>query len=192
MALMCCVDANAKGGSAMTRGQGVAETIEHAVAGPVWHGPALTDHIGDVNAELAAQHPITGAHSIWELVVHLTAWAEIVRQRLRSREPIEATDAQDWPAIPDRSPDAWRSAVARAMGGKDRVLAVRTIVVEGRGDNYNLGQNLTPEAELPRFEVTAFRRANDYANKRWRIEQTREPRFPTGNTAPQQQRFGVD
>jgi len=110
---MCCVDANAKGGSAMTRGQGVAETIEHAVAGPVWHGPALTDHIGDVNAELAAQHPITGAHSIWELVVHLTAWAEIVRRRLRSREPIEATDAQDWPAIPDRSPDAWRSAVER-------------------------------------------------------------------------------
>jgi hypothetical protein len=26
----------------------------------------------DVNAELAAHHPIDGAHSIWELVLHFT------------------------------------------------------------------------------------------------------------------------
>jgi len=82
--------------------------------------------------------------------------------------------------------------VARAMGGKDRVLAVRTIVVEGPGDNFNFGQNLTPDAALPRYEVTQSRRAIDFANKRWQLDQTREPRFLTGNAAPQRQRFGID
>ena len=83
-------------------------------------------------------------------------------------------------------------AVARAMGGKDRILAVRTLVLEGTGDNFNLGQNLTPSADLPRFEVTQYRRSFDFANRRWFQEQTREPRFTTGNTAPQRQRTGVD
>jgi glyoxylase-like metal-dependent hydrolase (beta-lactamase superfamily II) len=82
--------------------------------------------------------------------------------------------------------------VARAMGGRDRVLAVRTLVVEGRGENYNLGQNPAPEAALPRFEVTEYRRAYDFAQRRWRQEQVRTPRFPTGNPAPQRQRIALD
>jgi glyoxylase-like metal-dependent hydrolase (beta-lactamase superfamily II) len=83
-------------------------------------------------------------------------------------------------------------AVARAMGGKDRVLGVRTLVIEAKGDNYNFGQNLTPTAELGRFEVTQSTRTIDFLNRRWRLEQTREPRFVTGNVAPQRQRFGID
>jgi glyoxylase-like metal-dependent hydrolase (beta-lactamase superfamily II)/ketosteroid isomerase-like protein len=82
--------------------------------------------------------------------------------------------------------------VARAMGGRDRVLAVRTLVLEGTGENYNLGQNTSPEAALPVYAVTEFRRTIDLANKRWRHEQVREPRFPTGNTAAQRQRIGFD
>src|SRR5438093_8024965 len=55
-------------------------------------------------------------------------------------------------------------AVARALGGKNRVLAVRNVVVEGQGDNYNLGQNLTSDAPLPRFAVSSLRRTTDVAN----------------------------
>lgn len=82
-------------------------------------------------------------------------------------------------------------AAARAMGGKDRVLAVRTLILEGRGENLNFGQNYTPDADT-KFEVTSFRRATDYANKRWLLDQTREPRFVTAVTTPQRQRLGVD
>lgn len=82
--------------------------------------------------------------------------------------------------------------VARAMGGRDRVLAVRTLVIEGTGDNFNLGQNPSPEAVLPRYEVTEFRRSIDFAGRRWLQDQTRVPRFTTGNTAPQRQRSGYD
>lgn len=82
--------------------------------------------------------------------------------------------------------------VARAMGGRDRIMAVRTLVLEGKGDNFNLGQNVTPFADLPRFEVMQYRRSIDFANKRWFMDQTREPRYPTGNMAPVRQRQGVD
>jgi glyoxylase-like metal-dependent hydrolase (beta-lactamase superfamily II) len=82
-------------------------------------------------------------------------------------------------------------AVARAMGGKEKILAVRTLVMDGVGDNFNLGQNLTPTAELPRFEVDHHRRSIDFANRRWFIDQMRTPRFVTGNP-PARQRIGFD
>ena len=82
--------------------------------------------------------------------------------------------------------------MARAMGGRDRILAVRTIVVEGTGENYNLGQNILPDAPLPVFAVTAYRRSIDFANRRWQQDQTREPRFVTGNVTPARQRTGFD
>jgi hypothetical protein len=82
-------------------------------------------------------------------------------------------------------------AVASAMGGKDRVLAVRTLILEGRGENLNFGQNYTPDADT-KFEVTSFKRSLDIANWRWLLDQTRVPRFVTANTAPQRQRLGLD
>jgi glyoxylase-like metal-dependent hydrolase (beta-lactamase superfamily II) len=82
--------------------------------------------------------------------------------------------------------------VAQAMGGRDRILSVRTLVLEGTGENYSLGQNMSPEAALPVFAVTELRRSIDFANRRWRHEQSREPRFPTGNTAAQRARLGYD
>lgn len=82
-------------------------------------------------------------------------------------------------------------AAARAMGGKDRVLAVRTLVLEGKGEQLSFGQNHTPDADT-KYEVTSFRRAIDFANRRWLLDQTREPRFITAVTTPQRQRSGLD
>lgn len=82
--------------------------------------------------------------------------------------------------------------VAQAMGGRDRILAVRTLVLEGTGENYNLGQNILPDAPLPVYAVTSFKRSIDFANRRWQQDQTREPRFITGNTAAVRQRLGFD
>jgi len=82
--------------------------------------------------------------------------------------------------------------VARALGGGDRIAAVHSLMVQGTGRNYNLGQNPSPDAPLPMYEVTKYVRAYDFASSRWRQDQTREARFPTGNMAPQRQRFGYD
>ena len=83
-------------------------------------------------------------------------------------------------------------AVAEAMGGKDHILAVRTLLLEGNGDAFNLGQNLTPSADLPRYEVTHYSRRIDIPNRRWFVDLAREPKFLTGNTATQRLRQGLD
>ena len=97
----------------MSRGQRVAETIERSVSGPMWHGPSLFDLVDDVTPEQAAEHPVAGAHSIWELVLHVTAWTEIVRERLAGSAKSDPTPEEDWPPVKDTSPDAWRTAIER-------------------------------------------------------------------------------
>ena len=65
----------------------------------------------------------------------------------------------------------------RAVGGRARVEAVKSIVIEGSGVNYNLGQDMRPDAATQQFEITAYKRQIDVEQGRQRIEQTRTPRF---------------
>ncbi|MGH7552529.1 MAG: hypothetical protein ACREMQ_05830, partial [Longimicrobiales bacterium] len=74
------------------------------------------------------------------------------------------------PAAPQDPATRILDEAGRALGGKDRILAVRTLVLSGAGENGNLGQNLTPDAQLPIFRVTEFRKAFDFTNGRWRQE----------------------
>jgi len=84
----------------------------------MWHGPSLADLLGDVTAAQAAARPVAAAHSIWELVNHITSWTEICRLRLKANQPPDATPEQDWPPVTDTSPDAWRNAVQRLKAAK--------------------------------------------------------------------------
>lgn len=69
-------------------------------------------------------------------------------------------------------------AAADAMGGRDRILAVKTLTIEGEGENPNLGQNLTPDAPLTVWKVTGFKRTIDLEKGRMRVEQVRTAQFP--------------
>jgi glyoxylase-like metal-dependent hydrolase (beta-lactamase superfamily II) len=84
------------------------------------------------------------------------------------------------------------SDVAGAIGGRERIMAVRTLVLEGEGENFNLGQNTAPDAELPMFRVAEYRKAIDFENGRWRQDQLRTPTFMTGNPNPQRQITALD
>jgi glyoxylase-like metal-dependent hydrolase (beta-lactamase superfamily II) len=64
-----------------------------------------------------------------------------------------------------------------AVGGRSRIEAVKTIVIEGEGVNYNLGQDMSPGASTQQFAVSGYTRKIDVANARQRVEQTRTPKF---------------
>lgn len=109
-----------------SRVQDLSVAISRAVSGPIWHGLALMDLVGDVTADQAASRPIAGAHTIWELVRHVTAWVEIVRMRVADPGTPEPTAEQDWPAVPaagDGAAQAWRDAVER-LKESHRELAI--------------------------------------------------------------------
>ena len=80
-----------------------------------------------------------------------------------------------------------------AIGGRSRVEAVKTLSIEGAGVNYNLGQDMKPEASGQQFAVTNYKRQIDIAGGRQRIEQTRTPKFAYfQGPQPQTQIQGLD
>lgn len=81
---------------------------------------------------------------------------------------------------------------ARALGGADRIAAVKTIVIEGEGEAPNLGQNITPDADLPVWKVTEYREAIDPGNGRMRMQQVRTAQFLFANSNVQRQTQGLD
>ena len=81
----------------------------------------------------------------------------------------------------------------QAVGGRSRVEAVKTVVAQGEGVNYNLGQDMRPEADTQQFAVTNYTRQIDVANSRQRVEQTRTPKFGYfQGPQPQTQVQGLD
>jgi glyoxylase-like metal-dependent hydrolase (beta-lactamase superfamily II) len=82
---------------------------------------------------------------------------------------------------------------AQALGGRDRIQAVKTLVIEGTGTQGNLGQDVTPDATGQRFTVSAARIVIDVAGNRSRTELTRTPDFPFfAGQAAQRQVSGLD
>ena len=61
--------------------------------------------------------------------------------------------------------------VGRAHGGRRRIEEVSTLLLRGSGVSHWLGQNPTPVADLPAAPIQEYRRAIDFANRRWRAEQ---------------------
>ena len=86
-----------------------------------WHGPSVQEGLDSVTASAAAAHSIPGAHSIWELVLHLAAWRGEVVRRLERGEPGMPPEG-DWPPVGDTSDAAWTEA-RRRLDESHRQLA---------------------------------------------------------------------
>jgi uncharacterized damage-inducible protein DinB len=84
--------------------------LERSFAGEAWHGPSVLEALKDVTPELAHAHPINGAHSIWELVLHLGGTYRLVLRRLDG-EDAQLTPAEDWPGVPSPTPASWDESV---------------------------------------------------------------------------------
>ena len=98
----------------MNESKRIAHQLACTIYGEAWYGDSLEDILSDVNAKQAPTHPVPGAHSIWELLSHLTAWVEFALGALDGT-PIPAWPGMpvevDWPPIIDVSNAAWKLAV---------------------------------------------------------------------------------
>jgi len=82
--------------------------------------------------------------------------------------------------------------VAQALGGVDRVTALKSIAVEGEGDAPLLGQNRTPDSDPPNWKVTGYRRVTDLANDRTDMQQVRTVQFLFARLPVQRQHQALD
>jgi uncharacterized damage-inducible protein DinB len=104
------------------------EQLRKGYSDDPWHGPDTTSLLADVTAEEAAAHPVAGAHSLWEIVLHMTAWQNEVRRRLGGKAP-SLPEEGDWSEPGEISAAAWRRDRERLGESLDellRALAGRT------------------------------------------------------------------
>lgn len=90
--------------------QRLGEQLERALEGEAWHGPSVLEVLEGVTAHQAAAHPIAGAHSIWELVLHLCSDYRLVLRRLDG-DGSQVTASEDWPSTPEPSAENWSESV---------------------------------------------------------------------------------
>ena len=90
--------------------------LDHAARGNPWHGSPLSTLLEGVTPAEAPAHPIAGAHSIWELVRHMSAWTQEAAQRLRGGVPALPMigDFPPVPAFPHAAQGTAQWAAARA------------------------------------------------------------------------------
>src|SRR5262245_21751180 len=104
---------SARRGTTMREVERIARQMRQAFAGPACLGPSVMEVLRDVGADTAAAKPIPGAHSIWELALHLAATQDVIRRRIGG-EPAGREEAEFWPPAPARPDDAaWRELVER-------------------------------------------------------------------------------
>ena len=88
----------------------IHDQLKRAFEGTAWHGDSLMEILAGVSAAEAAAKPIAGAHSIWELVLHIAFWEEVSRQRATGDGSMyEAEDG--WKPVPDGGEEAWQAAL---------------------------------------------------------------------------------
>jgi uncharacterized damage-inducible protein DinB len=89
----------------------IQDNLRRSFEGDAWHGPAVMEILKDISAKQAAARPIPNAHSIWELVLHVTTWQSVVVRRLKG-EAYDPSAAEDYPPISDKSAAAWERDLA--------------------------------------------------------------------------------
>ena len=103
----------------MSESNRIADQLTRSITGPAWHGPSVLELLADVTPEEALQHPIPSAHSMHEIVAHVTAWMIAADERLQGKT-VELEGEADWP-IPQHG--QWTLSVTRLKEAEARLTA---------------------------------------------------------------------
>jgi uncharacterized damage-inducible protein DinB len=98
----------------MSEATRIADQLRRAFAGEAWHGDSVLEILKGVRSAQASARPIAGAHSIWELVLHIAAWDGAVLRRMGG-VAVSLSDAENFPPVTDVSEAAWRAALAQVQ-----------------------------------------------------------------------------
>jgi uncharacterized damage-inducible protein DinB len=93
----------------MTEIEVMAEQLRRVHRGEAWHGPSLQEALAEVGMSAAASYPLETAHSIAEIVGHVTSTYREISRRMRGDGP-RLTPEEDWPRIVLDTEESWAEA----------------------------------------------------------------------------------
>jgi uncharacterized damage-inducible protein DinB len=106
--------------------------LVHEVHGSYpWHSFSTQKILDGISAAQAAARPGGGAHSIWEIVLHMTAWTHEVASRLSGHEPADPAEG-DWPPTGETTDARWRAALAALDASQRDVSEAAAAVPDAR------------------------------------------------------------
>jgi hypothetical protein len=109
----------------MLESEMIADELDRMNHGGAWHGPAIQETLNGVSVSGAVARPIPGAHTIWEIVQHMTAWANEVGRRLEE-DARPLTGEADWPVVEATTETEWEDARTRLSDAHRRLrVAIR-------------------------------------------------------------------
>lgn len=121
------------------------EQLRKALEGDAWHGPSVLEVLEGVSAEQAAAHPIAGAHSIWEIALHVSTDYTLVMRRLDG-DGRQMSPSESWPAVPEPSAENWNDSIAKLKQLNEELRrAVKSFPAE------RLDQLLVPESPFTAY-----------------------------------------
>jgi uncharacterized damage-inducible protein DinB len=89
----------------------IEEQLRRCFEADAWHGPSVLEALAGLSPEEAHAHPVPGAHSIWELTLHLAGTYGLVLRRLDGDARPLAPE-EDWPAVPAPTAERWVAAIS--------------------------------------------------------------------------------
>lgn len=109
----------------------IVDQLKLAFEGEPWHGPALMEVLEGIDAKTALERPIGKAHCIWELVVHLAGWEQVVAKRLQG-QAATLTDSQNFGHLESTTEQSWMSAVAILRQNHAQLMKLVSALPESR------------------------------------------------------------
>ena len=109
----------------------IADQLRRAFEGEAWHGPAVLEILEGVTAVGALARPLARSHCIWEIVLHIAVWDDAARRRMAG-EVVQPTPDEDWPAIAETSPEAWRRTLGHLRRTHDALVAAVSALPDSR------------------------------------------------------------
>lgn len=122
----------------------LADEIRRSLSGPMWHGSSVNELLDGVTHEDAIRRPIASAHTIRELVLHMTVWTDVARRRGQG-QAVSPTMAEDWPQPGDLSARGWKEDRDRLTQAHESLarfaeeLSEKELEATVAGHDYTLG-----------------------------------------------------
>jgi uncharacterized damage-inducible protein DinB len=122
----------------------IAAELARGHDGDPWHGASTRSVLAGVTAEEASARPIPSAHTIWELVRHMTAWKREVARRVRAGT-WAPPEMGDWPEDATGDARAWQAALEDHDRAHRELLDALSSFPDGRLDE-KVGRERDPAA----------------------------------------------
>ena len=110
----------------------IAKLSRHTLDGQPWYGTALCKLLAGVTAEKAAAHPIPGAHSIWQEVLHAITWRKVTIRLLNGEKEPDVTEEENWPQPSGDSAAAWQQTLDELAGTQEPLEAALAALTDER------------------------------------------------------------